>query len=283
MGYIDKNVLKKKVAVMTCGFIGAGNIATAIISGVVSQGYIKPEKIYIYDIDPEKCQAMSQYGVSVVRSAEELVQKSSCVFLTVKPQVILNVLESISALLESSQLIVSVAAGISIGYIKSVIGQDKKVVRVMPNTPLLLQKGASALVHCSPVSGEEFAAVKSIFNVCGITEVVPEEAIDAVTAVSGSAPAYVFRLAADVVSASAAHGLSSGTALNLFCQTLIGSAEMLKKSGLTPEELIRMVASPNGTTVAALQKLDDGNFSQTVKAAVDACVARSIELGKITN
>ena len=175
---------------MDFGFIGAGNMATAIISGVLLKGYIKPKNIYIYDIDLSKMQNMSKYSVEMISDINRLVLQCDCVFLTVKPQVCKTVLESIAPLLSADKIIVSVAAGITIETIRKIIGPDRKVIRVMPNTPLLLGAGASALVFEPPVSEQEFAVVKGMFGACGMTETVSESDMDAVTAVSGSAPAY---------------------------------------------------------------------------------------------
>lgn len=262
------------------GFIGAGNIATAIFNGVTSSGYIKSDDVCVFDVDIQKTSAFSKKGATVVSSTEELVRKCDFVFLTVKPQIYYSVLESIKDVVDSNVCLIDVAAGISIKYIKSILGFDASVVRVMPNTPLMYGNGATALVKCAPVTNEQFNFVKGCFDACGVTCIVDEEQINTVIAVSGSAPAYVMRFAKVLIDYAVSNGLNESDAELLVTGTLIGSAKMALQSERTISDLIKMVTSPNGTTEKGLEALDDSGFDEDLLACLNATVKRAEELSK---
>lgn len=261
------------------GFIGCGNIADAIIGGMVGSGYIKSEKILAYDLDGAKAFRLSAtYGVAAAKSAADVVNNCKYVFLTIKPQVYEAVLDEISGFVTSAHCLVDVAAGVTTDYVKKQIGWDCKVIRVMPNTPLLTGNGASALVKLPPVSDEEFRFVRGAFDASGVTVEVEESMIDSVIAVSGSAPAFVFRFAKNVIESGVAAGLPEEAATRLMAQTLIGSAHMILESGMSLDELIKMVSSPGGTTVAGLSAMEAAGFDKAVREGADASIARSIEM-----
>lgn len=263
------------------GFIGCGNIASAILGGMIGSGYITSDCVRVFDVDAAKADALhTTYGVGVCSRAEDVVAACKYVFLTIKPQVYDVVLGQIKSVVRPDNCLVDVAAGVSIDFVKRSIGFDCKVVRVMPNTPLLTGHGASALVKLPPVTDAEFNFVRGAFEASGVARVVDEDAIDAVIGASGSSPAFVFRFAKNIIEASTAAGLDADTATALVAQTLIGSAHMILESGLSIDELIRMVSSPNGTTVAGLAQMDATGFDDSVCAAVQAAVARSKELRK---
>lgn len=259
------------------GFIGVGNIARAILQGMLSSGYINREDISLYDLDAEKAQGVVE-GAAVCTSPVQVVQACKYVFLTVKPQVYPTVLEEIKGALTADTCLVTVAAGRTIDWVKQQVGFDCKVVRVMPNTPLMVGCGASALVKRAPVSDEEFEKVCGCFSSCGVVSTVEEKDMDTVTAVSGSSPAFVFRFAKDLIQAAVDRGLDAAEAEKLVSGTLLGSAKMILESGQTVDALIRMVTSPNGTTEAGLRAMDAAGFDLAVEQAVDAAVKRSIEL-----
>ncbi len=262
------------------GFIGAGNIATAIIGGVIRSGYITTENINIYDIDLQKCEKLSIYGVRAVASVTELIEKSDYIFLTVKPQIFMDVLCNIRVLDNTEKVFVSVGAGITISYIKEHLQCDAKVIRAMPNTPLLYGNGATALVHADPVTDEEFDFVRGIFGAAGVTCVVDEHLMNTVTGVTGSSPAFIFRFARELIAAGVKAGMAETDANQMVIQTLLGSAVMLQQGKMSPNDLIQMVASPNGTTVAGLQALDSAEFDSAIQAAVSAAIKRADELSK---
>jgi pyrroline-5-carboxylate reductase len=261
------------------GFIGAGNLASAIVKGLLAQGNIKPENLYIYDLLPEKTQYLSETGVLSAPTAARLTELCDYIFLTVKPDTYKAVLEEIAAFV-GDKCLIDVAAGITTDYVKSVLGFDAKVVRVMPNTPLLVGKGASALVHKAPVTDEEFQTVFDVFRSAGYAAKVEEEHINAVTAISGSAPAYFFRLASLAAQFAKSQGMDAQTALELFAKTMEGSAKMLLESGDAPEVLVKKVSSPGGTTVAALAKFDALGLDEAFTQGLLACSNRADELGK---
>ncbi len=262
------------------GFIGAGNIATAIIGGVIRSGYITPKNIYIYDVDAQKCEKISKYGVCVAHSTNDLLKKCSYVFLTVKPQIYEQVLQEICPTVRQDTVFISVGAGITISFVKKQLGFDAKVIRVMPNTPLLYGNGATALVNASPVLQAEFDFVRGIFNSGGSTCVVNEDLMDVVTGVTGSSPAFIFRFARELILSGVQAGMNEQDARAMVIQTLLGSAVMLQQSGMSANALIEMVASPNGTTVAGLQALEVAGFDDAVHSAVTASIERAKQLRK---
>lgn len=261
------------------GFIGAGNIASAIVGGISSGVYINADKIYIYDLVAEKAEAIATCGAHTVKTACEVASGCDIVFLTVKPQVYPTVLEEIKGALSPETVLVSVAPGISIAQIKETVGFDCKVIRTMPNTPLLLGQGAVAVCTASPVAESEFETVKQIFASSGMVAQIEEAQMDAVIAVHGSSPAYVFLMAKAVVDYAVSEHIAYDAALELFAQTLRGAADMLMKSGKTPDELITMVKSPKGTTEAALDTLESMHFYDALTEGMKSCTKRALELG----
>lgn len=261
-------------------FIGAGNIATAIVSGSINSGYIKPSQIYMYDICEDKLKKFTKYGVNTSLDIIEIVSKCDYIFLTVKPQIYEEVLLSIKNSISSEKCIISVAAGISIDYVKKCIGYDCKVIRVMPNTPLMCCKGASALVNTAPVTKDNFDFIKGIFDTCGKTAVVQEELMDTITGVSGSSPAFIFRFIRNLINTGVDNGLDYETSKKMVLATIVGSAEMISVSDESIDNLIKNVASPNGTTEAGLKFLDNNNFDYIVENSVKAAIERSKELKK---
>ncbi len=261
------------------GFIGAGNIASAIFNGITSSGYIKSDNILVFDTDKAKSDAFKLQGAEIAPSANALVTDSEFVFLTVKPQIYSTLLDSIKDYAVGTCFI-DVAAGISVSFVKKTLGFDAAVIRVMPNTPLMYGRGASALVKSEPVTDEQFSFIRGCFDACGVTCVVDEKYINTVTAVSGSAPAFAMRFIKDLVDFAVDSGMSSEDAEILVIQTVIGSAEMIKKSDCDVQQLIKNVTSPNGTTEAGLRSLDVNDFDNILKLCLEATVNRAKELSK---
>jgi pyrroline-5-carboxylate reductase len=258
------------------GFIGAGNMSTAIISGLLNNGY-QSNLIFIYDIDESKVSAFN--GCNASGSISELANSSEIIFLCVKPQNFEDVLPQIKVK-DNAKIFVSIAAGISTDYIRATIGENAKVIRTMPNTPLLLGEGATAICRTSNISDEEFSIVFNIFSILGKACELNEEKMNAIVAVNGSSPAYIYLFADAIIKGAIEQGIDGETAKTLFCQTLIGSAKMLLTSEKTPNELIKMVASPGGTTLKALEVFNNSNFSNIIIEAMNACTKRAAELGK---
>lgn len=262
------------------GFIGAGNMAGAIINGMLGQGNFSPKEIFIYDLDQNKCCQMARKGLSVCDNASEVVTKSHIVFLAVKPQNYKEVLLEIKPVITEETVFVTIAAGISIAFIREHLQRGCPVARAMPNTPLLLGKGATALCRSDGLSDEDFKLILSIFSSSGIVEVLPESQMNAVIAINGSSPAYIYLFAKAVMDYAKQEGIGEEAALHLICKTFEGSAAMLIGSGKTPDELIRMVSSPGGTTLKALEALEKNGFCSSLFLAMEACTKRAEELGQ---
>jgi pyrroline-5-carboxylate reductase len=262
------------------GFIGAGNMGFAIMKGVAESTLSETIEQYAYDPDAEKLARLKEYHVGICASGCEVLQKCKYVFLAVKPQMFDSVLDEIGGAATESTVFVSIAAGITADYIRSKTTPDARVILVMPNTPLLLGAGASALAKSAPTSDEEFAVVRSIFDACGVTAELPEDKMKEIIAINGSSPAFIYLYAKAFMDYAVREGITQETALTLFAQSLIGSARMLTDSGYTVDELIRMVSSPGGTTLAGLEQLYNGKLEQTVNAACEACTGRAYELSK---
>lgn len=262
------------------GFIGAGNMATAIINGMICNNVVKPKDIYVFDLDSNKLNIMSNNGVNVCNSANEVVENSHFVVLAVKPQNYQEVLEGIKNSVTDKTVMVSIAAGISINYVVSALEKNCACVRVMPNTPLLLGCGATAVCPSENISDEDFNVVKSMFSTSGVCQVLPESQMNTIISVNGSSPAYIYLFAKAMCDYAVEQGIDSKSATELICATLKGSAEMIMKSGDSLETLIKKVSSPGGTTLAALDVLEKGGFYQTVKDGMAACTKRAEELGK---
>lgn len=265
----------------TFGFIGAGNMASAIIKGLIGNRIVDSYKICVCDIDSDKTESLAtKIGVNVLPSAQEIAENSKIIVLAVKPQNYSEVLEQIKEQINMDKVVVSIAAGISVDYIRNQLGIDCPVVRVMPNTPLLLGKGATALCPSENVSSGDFAIVRSMFALSGTAEVVEEKHMNSIIAVNGSSPAYIYMFAKAVIEYAKIQGIDTDTALKLFCATLEGSAAMLLDSGDDPDTLIDKVCSKGGTTIEAVNKLNENKFCETIIDAMNACTKRADELGK---
>lgn len=260
------------------GFIGAGNMGTAIMKAIRSK--FDAAEIYAADPDQAKLEALKAFGVQPCEDAAAVTDVCKYVFLAVKPQVIEGVLEGIADHVTADTVLVSIAAGITGEYIQSRTRADAKVILVMPNTPLLLGEGASALAKVAPTTEEEFSFVLSVFAACGKAAVVPADKMKEIIAVNGSSPAFIYLYAKGFIDYSASVGIDAQTAAVLFSQSLIGSAKMITDSGYTLDELIKMVSSPGGTTLAGLDALYEGKLTDVVKDACQRCTKRAYELSK---
>lgn len=260
------------------GFLGAGNMATAMISGIAKAKL--SVSICAYDPCMEKCRALSAFGVCAKESAEALAQDCAYLILAIKPQNFEAALGSIRTVVKKETVFISIAAGITPQYISNMLGFDAKVVQVMPNTPLLLGAGATALSKSALVSDEEFAFARGLFDCAGITEVIPNDKMNEVIALNGSSPAFLYLYAQQFIRYGVSVGLDEDVCLRLFAQSLIGSAKMLTDSGKTVDELIEMVSSKGGTTIAGLAALRENGIEKAVTECCKKCTARAYELTK---
>lgn len=262
---------------MKIGFVGAGNMATAIIKGYRKQSQ---DEIWAYDIDSQKLAQLEPLDVKAAQSLSAMAGEMDYLFLAVKPQNFAEVLPEIGKTLGKDTVVVSIAAGISSAYLKSELGEDTKIVRVMPNTPLLLGYGASALSQVAPCSDEEFQFVCNIFQSSGLIAVIPEDKMNEIITINGSSPAYFYLLAQYFTEYAKEQGIDEQVALQLFAQTMTGAAKMILESGYSLDELIQMVSSKGGTTLAGLSALREDELRSTVFHACDACTKRAYELAK---
>lgn len=261
------------------GFIGAGNMATAIVNGLL-KSHTPEETIFVHDCNVRQLKHMAELGVNIAYTIEELVENSDIIVLAVKPQNYDEVLAEIKTAVTDKKIFVTIAAGISIDYVRKGLGMDCPMVRVMPNTPLLLGKGATAVCRSENISDKDFKTIYNMFAHSGEAVELPEEQMNSVIAVNGSSPAYVYLFAKAMTDYAVSVGIDKDTALKLVAQTFIGSAEMLLSSGDDPDTLIQKVCSKGGTTIEAVNVLNENNVPQIIMEAMTACTKRAEELGK---
>lgn len=263
--------------------IGIGAMGSALAKGLIRSGKVKAEQIIAADVVPSKLEAISALGVQTTNDNKFAIQQSDIVLFCVKPQVINEVLVDVAPVIDPQKhCVISIAAGVSIANIESALPRGTPVVRVMPNTPAQVLAGASAVALGTNAGEKHRRIAHEIFSAVGLVVDVPEKLMDAVTALSGSGPAYVFIFAEALTDAGVNLGLSRDVALKLAAQTLFGAAKMLLETGKHPAELKDMVTSPGGTTIAALSVLERNAFRGTIIEAVAAACERSKELTKGT-
>ena len=266
----------------TIAFVGAGNMAGALIRGLIGTGTVPADRIIAADPDKGRLSALeADLEIRVTSDNAEAVREATVVVLSIKPQVFPQVLPGLSTALRPEALLVSIAAGISTRIIERAFPAGSRVVRTMPNTPALVGAGASAIAAGSHATEEDLELAEALFRSVGISVRVPEEQIDAVTGLSGSGPAYVFAMIEALRDAGAREGLPEETALQLASQTVFGAARLLLDEKEPPEVLRDRVTSPGGTTRAGLDALADAGFADAIFGAVRAATRRSVELGKI--
>lgn len=262
-------------------FIGGGNMAVSLVGGLVADGHPR-DAIWVTDVEADKLeQLQDKFRVNTTGDNNLAVRRAETVVLAVKPQTILAVLAEIrESAKEAAPLLVSIAAGVRERDILRDLNYDAAIVRTMPNTPALLGCGATALFANAFVSAEQRSRAENILRAVGITVWVENESLlDAVTAVSGSGPAYYFFLMELMERIGVELGLGNETAHALVLQTALGAARMASETGESPEALRRKVTSPGGTTEAALNRLNAGDFETILRQALEAARDRAVSLG----
>ncbi len=261
------------------GFVGGGNMAEALVKGLLASGR-EAKSLVVAEPDAKKRSAMAKrYKIAATADNAEVVAKSRTVILAVKPQILGDVLSGLAP--SGRELFVSIAAGVMLAKLEKGLGGGARVVRVMPNTPCLVGKGASVICAGSRATAADLKLAKKIFAAVGDAHVIEDEKLlHLVTALSGSGPAYVYRFAEALIEAASRGGMKPDLARSLTYQTIAGAAQMMIETGQEPVELRRAVSSPGGTTLAGLGHLDDKGFVDAVKGAVAAASKRSVELGK---
>ncbi len=268
--------LDKKIA-----FLGGGNMAEALMRGLIAAGTAKPDQILVTDISSDRLEHLRKtYGIIIQKSNLGAAREAGIILLCVKPQVIEKVLGEVAPAIDGAKLVISVAAGIAIAKIEKVLRDGSRVVRVMPNTPALVLAGAAALAGGTNATTDDLARAQSIFNAVGRSAVIDEKLMDAVTGLSGSGPAYVFMIIDALSDAGVKAGLPRQLALELAAQTVYGAAKMVLETKEHPGKLRDMVTSPGGTTIEGLHALEKGKLRATLMNAVEAATARSRDLGR---
>jgi pyrroline-5-carboxylate reductase len=258
------------------GFIGGGNMAEAMIKGMTAMGM---KDIFVSEPGEERRRELQEaYGIKATAANADVVSACDIIILAVKPQNMEAVLAEIAPSVNDKKTIVSIAAGITLSYLESRL-KTKQLIRVMPNTPALVQEGMSVMSLCGCSYGPELNVVKSILMSIGKVLTLPEEMMNAVTALSGSGPAFIALFAEAMIEAGRKMGLSAADALELAVQTLLGTAKLLD-TGMPPERLRKMVTSPGGTTEAGLKVFEERSLRSIVDAALLAAEKRAGDLGR---
>lgn len=263
------------------GIIGAGKMGAAIIKGILKARLVDQKQLIASRPNAKLGSALAEEtGVCCVTDNTRVVETSAIVLIAVKPQVMDSVLREIAGATTPDKLIVSIAAGVPLARLESHLPDETHVVRVMPNTPCLVGEGATAYSGGRYADGHDLSRVGQIFSSVGIAIALEERHLDAVTALSGSGPAYVFMFVEGLVAGGIQMGLSHDVALKLAVQTVLGSTIMARDTKQHIAELRDAVTSPGGTTIAGLRALEDGAFRSTVMSAISRATERSITLGR---
>ncbi|MBR6529999.1 MAG: pyrroline-5-carboxylate reductase [Clostridia bacterium] len=259
------------------GFIGVGNMARAILKGTVQSGMVQEKAVGLFDANPAQYSAFP--AARTYGNVRELVAEERIVFFAVKPQVLPAVLAELDGVDVEGKIFVSICAAVAMSFIQKAL-PGAHVVRAMPNTPMLYGKGVCALSRSENVTDAEFEEVHALFSVLGTTVVLEEKLQNDIIAVTGSSPAYLFKLADAMAQAAQESGFDYGESVNWIADVFEGAAVMLRKSGFTPKQLCDMVCSPGGTTLEAMHVFEESDFTNTVKKAMQACTKRAQVLQK---
>ncbi len=264
----------KKVAI-----IGGGKMGSIIAKGIITQKMVPAKDIIVTDIDTVKLKALrSSLKLKVSPDNEKAVYGADIVILAVKPQNMAATLQEIHSTVNKSKVVISIAAGIPTRFIENSFTKGVRVIRVMPNTPALVGEGAAAVAAGRYAKANDVKLTRIIFNAVGVSIEVKEKLMDAVTGLSGSGPAYFFLIIEAMIEAGLKTGLSRNLAKQLAMQTMLGAARLCIQSDKEPDQLREMVTSPNGTTFAGLQVMEEKNLRAIIIAAIEAATKRSKEL-----
>jgi len=264
----------------TIGFIGAGNMGEALIRGLVGGKVVRPADLWVSELDAaRRARLVKGYRVRAAADNADLARRCGVIVLAVKPQLVGAVLAGIAPAAGRAKLVVSVAAGVTLGAIEGAL--KARVVRTMPNTPALVGEGATAIAWGRGVTAADKKLVRRLFGAVGTTVEVAEGLMDAVTGLSGSGPAYVFTVIQALADGGVQAGLPRGIALQLAAQTVLGAAQMVLATGAHPHQLRDQVASPGGTTIRGIAELEERGVPGAFMAAVRAAAARSRELSGV--
>ncbi len=261
---------------MKIGFIGCGNMASAIIGGLIKNDVFAKENIYATALtDATKASVKEKFGIQIAESNRGLVETVDIVVLAVKPQYYETVIEEVSDEAREDQLLISIAPGKTMEWLGEKFGKPVKIIRSMPNTPAMVGKGMTAVCYNSLVTEEDLGITGKIFGGIGEYEIIGEHLMDAVVGVSGSSPAYIFMLIEAMADAAVLGGMPRKQAYKFAAQAVEGSAAMVRELGRHPGDLKDMVCSPAGTTIEAVAVLEDKGFRSAVIEAMRVCMDKS--------
>ena len=260
-------------------FIGAGNMAEALVRGILKANLVEKENLLVTDVNLKRLEFFNEtLGVKGISDNKEAILFSDIIVLSVKPQMMANILDEITVVVQPTQKVISIAAGITTKFIESKLTKEIPVIRVMPNTPALIGHGMTGICAGKYAQTEDMELARAIFEAVGKVVVVKEEQMDAVTALSGCGPAYVFTIVEVLTEAGVSLGLPEEISLTLAIETMEGAAKMLKETNEHPTILRNKVTSPGGATIAALNVLEEKGFREIFIQAVTAAAKRSKEL-----
>ena len=263
------------------GFLGAGNMGEAMIKGLLQAGLVQAQTICATDVRADRLEQMAQrYGIRTAASNAALVAASDVVILAVKPQIMGAVLKEIAGAVDARKLLISIAAGVATRTVRAHLGKPVRLIRVMPNTPALVLEGVTAIARAEGLDPGDLETAQELFGAVGRVVVLDEDALDAVTGLSGSGPAFIAIVIESLADGGVKMGLDRATAMTLAAQTVLGSAKLILETGTHPGQLKDMVASPAGTTIAGISALEEGGVRRTFINAVERATLRSRELGK---
>lgn len=261
------------------GLIGCGEMGSAMAKGMIVRGGIEPTSVYLFDLNKQrKNDLAAELKANSVKNYTELVSNCRYIFIAVKPQDTEGLLYSIKPDIKSDQIVISIAAGITIYFIESCLPTETKVVRLMPNTPCLIGEGTIVVSIGDAVTEDEYQAVGALLRPLGLTIRVPEMLMDAATGLSGTGPAYVFLFIETLIDAGVTVGIRRDVASEMVIQNVIGAARMLQENNKHPAELRNIVTSPAGTTSAAMQVLEESGFRSCLLKAVKEATRRAEDL-----
>ena len=257
---------------MKLGFIGTGNMASAIMGEIIGKKMISAEEIIGADLfAPGREKVKEQFGIQVTEKNQEVVEKAEVIILSVKPQFYEDVINQIKDCVKKEQIIITIAPGKTLAWLAEKFGKEVKIVRTMPNTPALVGEGMTAMCPNEHMEKEETEYVKRLLESFGRVEVVPERLMDVVVSVSGSSPAYVFMMIEAMADAAVSGGMPRAQAYQFAAQAVYGSAKMVLETAKHPGELKDMVCSPAGTTIEAVRTLEEMGFRSSIIEAMKVC------------
>ncbi|WP_416827136.1 pyrroline-5-carboxylate reductase ProI [Ectobacillus polymachus] len=266
-------------------FVGSGSIAEAIIAGLIRTHYVEPEQIIVSNrSNKDRLTYFAEtYGVNGTQDKMELLKEANVVCFAMKPKDVIGAIASIKPFIREDQLILSLVAGVDSSSITHLLGKNNPIVRVMPNTSAAILKSATAISPSKHATQEQLSLARELFETIGMVSIVDEEQMHAVTALSGSGPAYIYYVVEAMEKAAMQIGLSEEIATPLILQTLLGAADMLKTSAKHPSQLRKEITSPNGTTEAGVQVLESYNMQEAFIQCIVQATERSHELGEVLN